>query len=409
LEHGALSDLEYAKANARLRAAQGREVALRGQPFKRPETFGRRSIDLLTLKPVTSKGKKASGPQFKATAERYIEEVQRHPDTKLTEQTKGQYEAVFRLFQQWAGDPSLGEIDRAKSSEFLDVIASLNPLWGRSPKTKKRTFAEIFKDYGNHSPGLSNRTINRYSVALSLIWAWAEGRGLFEGKNPWTGQQRKEPERRKVMKLPYTVAELGKLLLRLPDPQQTRHSTPSALPWLCWIAAFSGMRLNEICSLRKSDIKQDGRVWFFDIVNAKTEAGDRRVPIHSALLRIGLMDYEKKIEDEWLFPGLKPGGPDNKRGWYASKHFTVVRRSLGVIQLDPASGKDRVDFHSFRRSAIQALEQARVPQSEAAQIVGHEREGITFGTYNPIGLTMIQRREIVEKIKYPKLKLPTLN
>jgi hypothetical protein len=28
---------------------------------------------------------------------------------------------------------------------------------------------------------------------------------------------------------------------------------------------------------------------------------------------------------------------------------------------------------------------SRVPQSEAAQVVGHERAGITFGTYNPEG------------------------
>lgn len=37
------------------------------------------------------------------------------------------------------------------------------------------------------------------------------------------------------------------------------------------------------------------------------------------------------------------------------------------------------------RRAIRCLETARVPQSAAAQVVGHERAGITFGTYNPEG------------------------
>jgi hypothetical protein len=52
------------------------------------------------------------------------------------------------------------------------------------------------------------------------------------------------------------------------------------------------------------------------------------------------------------------------------------------------SGRDCIDFHNFRRSAsaIWCLESARVPQSEAAQGGGHERAGITFGTYNPEGM-----------------------
>jgi len=61
------------------------------------------------------------------------------------------------------------------------------------------------------------------------------------------------------------------------------------------------------------------------------------------------------------------------------------RRQFKVVRQDE-SGRDCIDFHSFRRSAIRCLENARVPQSEAAQVLGHERAGITFGTYNPEGM-----------------------
>ena len=67
------------------------------------------------------------------------------------------------------------------------------------------------------------------------------------------------------------------------------------------------------------------------------------------------------------------------------------------------AGRDLVDFHSFRRSAIGCLENARVPQSEAAQVVGHERPGITFSVCNPDGLGMKALREAVEKIGYKGL------
>ena len=61
-------------------------------------------------------------------------------------------------------------------------------------------------------------------------------------------------------------------------------------------------------------------------------------------------------------------------------------------------GRDLVDFHSFRRSAIRCLKNARVPQSEATQVIGHERAGITFGTYNPEGMALKALREVVEKM-----------
>lgn len=400
LESGKLSEMDHALSMARIAAANGRIAALQGKATEPPAVFGRQGIDPLSLQPVRDK-KHGKGLTFSELSTRYLEEVQRDPAAKVKEQTKGQYEAVYRLFDQWAGKPAMADINRAKASEFLDTIAKLDPYWGRSPTTKKKTFSDIMEQYGAHPTGLGNRTINRYSTALSLVWKWARKRGFHDSENPWTDQQRKEPERRKAEKLPFTTDELKTLLGKRPEIRPNRHDTASALPWLCLIAAYSGMRLNEICSLRRTNLKQDGEVWYFDVTEAKTEAGDRKVPVHSMIIKAGLLEFAKH-GDEWLFPGLKEGGPDKKRSWYTSKRFTEFRRDLKVIRLDPITGKDKVDFHSLRRSAIQALERARVPQSEAAQVVGHEREGITFGTYNPEGLTMAQRREIVEKIRYER-------
>lgn len=391
--------LVLALHRARRHAALTRLAALRGERLEPPAAFNPEALDVRG-QPI---GRAAPLPEnvtkFSKAAEAYLEETQRDPRAAIKKQTEGQYQAVYRLFDQWAGGPTLDEITRAKASDFLDTIASLDPMWGRSPNTKKRTFKEIAAQFGSHPTGLGNRTINRYSTALSLVWKWAKKTGRYDGENPWEDQQRKEPEKRKSEKLPFAVDELSKLLQATPTVRPNRHDTASALPWLCLIAAYSGMRLNEICSLRTTAIQKSEGVWFFDVTEAKTEAGDRRVPIHSAILKAGLLEFVKH-GDEWLFPGLKAGGPDDKRSWYVSKRFTELRRGLGVVRLDPVSGKDKVDFHSFRRSAIQALERARVPQSEAAQIVGHERAGITFGTYNPEGLTMVQRRKLVEKITY---------
>jgi hypothetical protein len=86
-----------------------------------------------------------------------------------------------------------------------------------------------------------------------------------------------------------------------------------------------------------------------------------------------------------------------------SRAFGAYRRQLKVVRKDD-SGRDCIDFHSFRRSAIRCLENARVPQSEAAQVVGHERAGITFGTYNAEGMNLKALRDVVEKIVYKGIR-----
>ena len=66
-----------------------------------------------------------------------------------------------------------------------------------------------------------------------------------------------------------------------------------------------------------------------------------------------------------------------------------------------------MSFHSFRKNVVEALERARVHQSEVAQIIGHDR-GFTFSTYSPLGLELVGLLRIVEMIQYPGLETAQL-
>ncbi|MGO9987078.1 MAG: DUF6538 domain-containing protein [Rhodomicrobium sp.] len=399
IEGSELNDLEYALSWARIAAANGRNAALAGRAFEVPNTFGRRAIDPLTLQPVNA-NKKGRGITFAEAARRYIAETQRDPAAKIKEQTRGQYEASYRLFDQWANEPTLSSVTREQASGFLDIVSTLNPNWGRSPETKRRPFSEIFELYGDHETGLGNRTLNRYAIGLSHVWQWAEKRGHSKSENPWSRQLRKTGEERKTRRLPFTDKEIAILLGDKPSSFAHPHSHACTLAWVSLIAAYSGMRLNEICERKCDDIRQEDGIWYFDIQDAKTEAGDRKVPLHSRLIGAGLLDLRDERDGGYLFPALKPGGPDSKRSWYLSKKFTEHRRRLGVTRLEPETGTERVNFHSFRRAVIKILENERLPQSEVAQVVGHEREGITFRIYNPDGLNIRALEEVVEAIRY---------
>lgn len=399
---GRIIDRDYALIKARIAAIQARRIALKGVVPEVPQSFGRNSVDPRTLRPIAPRRGSNGGPRFADVAARFIAEKQRDPAAALTAQTVGQYEAAYRLFDSFATRACLGDVDRRLASEFLDKVATLDPHWGRSPATKKRSFDEIIAAYGNSGRGLTNKTINRFAMALSMVWQFAEDRDGFEGANPWSRQSRAASSKRgggKTDPRPFTRDELRMLLKQSPIVAPNRHDVASALPWLILIGAYSGMRLNEICSLNVEDVKRHGDVWFFDIIEAKTKAGIRCVPVHSRILGAGFLDYRKHIKRGQLFPGLKPGGPDDKLSWYVSKRFTELRRGLGIEDVSELTGRDQVDFHSLRRSVVTALKHARIPEHEAAEVLGQDHPQVTFGVY-PDRHKLEELQRIVEAIRH---------
>jgi hypothetical protein len=118
------------------------------------------------------------------------------------------------------------------------------------------------------------------------------------------------------------------------------------------------------------------------------------------LVRCGLLKYAKALPIGQLFPGLSPGGPDGKLSWYFTRRYTDYRRSAGV-------NRPRLAFHSFRKNVSTVLDNAGVPQSDLAALIGHER-GFTFDTYSK-GLELERLRGITEKIQYSGLRLTHLH
>lgn len=138
------------------------------------------------------------------------------------------------------------------------------------------------------------------------------------------------------------------------------------------IAAHTGCRIDELCSLRLDDVKLTDRVPYFLINDAKTDAGNRKVPIHSAIKQL-VAQLRDISEDGYLLSGLsfnKYGDRSNAIG----KRFGRLKSSLGY-------GSDLV-FHSFRKAVATQFENKGVPEVIAARILGHEFPTMSFGTYS---------------------------
>ena len=156
---------------------------------------------------------------------------------------------------------------------------------------------------------------------------------------------------------------------------------------LILIAMYTGARIEEICSLlcKDVDLKEES----ITIVDAKTEAGERTIPIHPYIKdRI-----EKLIEDstdDYLLSGLtknKYGDRANSLGQRFGRLKTRQKFSSRYV------------FHSIRKTFTTMLENAGVGENLAADIVGHEKPRITYGLYSG-GASLEVMREAIMKIAY---------
>lgn len=245
--------------------------------------------------------------------------------------------------------------------------------------------------YAEHLGTVSNtaQTASSLLTALSSYWRWLVKRGAAQ-HNPWKDQA---PEQRSspadADKRPYTDDEVKRLLSG--DTFVTLHD-------MMRIAALSGLRINEIGRLTVAECA-DG---VFNITKAKTAAGVRRVPIHSALAPILARRLRGKEGDAYLIEELSARKDHTgDRAGKASERFTAYRRTLGIEERKPGQRQSNVDFHSFRRWFVTAAEQAGQAETTIAALVGHKRAGITFGKYSG-GPSDPQHVAVVESVHLPK-------
>lgn len=402
------------QAHARVLGAHSGEVP------KPVSVLNARAVDPITAEvahPTRPSPKKCNALRVSEAAAAYIADRNREKRSGWTAQTRGQAETTFRLFADSTRDAQIDAITRRDVATFLDKIARLDTNYGRHAR-EKLSLDILLRKYPAKGEGLSNKTLNRHCGVLTSMFDWALRTGKLEGANPAKGHHRQSHAGdettavRRAFETEELKALLGGSLFATPYRDRVnppKHTPDSTLAWLIPIALFTGMRLDEICGLRTEDVAEESGILFFDIVShegrrVKTAASRRRVPVHSELLRMGFDEYLANIQrqrHQYLFPALKPGGPDNKRSWYIGKRFTEYRRSVGVS--DP-----NTTFHCLRKNTATALERARIPENEAVQILGHKKMTMSYGLYSG-GLDLLGLQRAVEAISCPGVDLSLLH
>jgi integrase len=243
------------------------------------------------------------------------------------------------------------------------------------------------------------KTTNKDLSALMGFWKWLEPRGIAK-ENIWKGQLL--PKQRAAAgagKRPYTDKEITALFAGSPSP---------VLRDAMMIAALSGMRIEELCSVRVGDIESD----LIDLKGTKTVAAQRIVPIHSGIREIIARRTKDKTPADYLFHELPMPAKDSamERSQRVSKAFTNYRRRIGVDERAEGARQSNIDFHSFRRWFAQKARDACLQAGAGfspwtlAEVIGHSKEdmplAMTMGRY-PGDETLEAKRACVEAVKLP--------
>ncbi len=244
---------------------------------------------------------------------------------------------------------------------------------------------------------LSVTSVNKYLQCYSSLFSWAVKNGYLE-KNIFHGMFLKVVEKKR--REGFSPAEVARMVSYLSGHKD---SLPEYAYWGTLIAAFTGARLNEIASLTCADVKKEDGVWQFDINDKdekkklKTKAATRRVPVHSELIRFGLLNYvdarkESEGQGSRLLAGLTYS---DKEGWgrKLGRWFnTTFLKKLAVDQ-------DGLSFHSLRHTVITNMRRASVERPIVQALVGHEPDGVTEEVYTH-GYQISQLQHAIEKLKY---------
>lgn len=307
---------------------------------------------------------------------------------KLRRKTIDEYEKKLELLIEFTNNIVIAKFTAEQFSQYVNELAS-GKITGRP---------------------LAHSTVNKYIAAANsyfkycqLINVWPKSKslpteGLSLGKN-----KKVIPNSHK----PFSSDDLKKIFVNNPELMPHQY-------WVPLIALYTGARIEELCQLSLDDIYQDNKqVWVLSInednsnLNAglkkiKTAAAERTIPLHTELLKHGLLNYVKTIRQHFsnetmLFPYLVETKYD-KFSESASKWFSRYIKRMGVTS-------NRKSFHSFRSTFNNWIKENSIEEEVRCQLEGHEHNTVNSKNYSNKHQNKWLLDNVIKKIAYEDLDL----
>lgn len=332
-----------------------------------------------------------------------------------------------RLLLRWGGDKKINRYTKAELHSFLDDLRMFPADYGQKGGLGDKAFDDIVNEgKARKARTLSEGTLHQHAIQTTMFFNWASKRGMIS-KNPADelvenarittppDEQREAWEDEDVLRLFKSPIWTGRLRANV-------YSKPGLmivrdhLYWIPLILAFHHARSEEIAQLRVADIKQRSGVWYFNITKleepevrglgltpkkVKNRASIRMLPIHSALVELGFLEYVEKLRAEGtvrVFPALNAGGSALRLTKQYSSTFSTYRKKIGI--------RRELTLHGLRHTVETKLQDAEVDSRKIDRLAGHTIQGMAgrYGKKAPLPVL----KEATEKLQYPGLDIAKL-
>ena len=315
---------------------------------------------------------------------------------------------ILEEFVEIVGDFDFSRVTKKEVSYYIDVQTKLPPNRKKSQKYRDLTIKQVMELNLSQKETQTPQNINKRLSKLSVFGNWGVRQGLLL-TNPFSGMKflvKKQPNRRQ----PFTTDDLKKILkpetylnwtINFEHPY-TIHKVNNTLPyyWVFLLGIFSGMRTNEMCQLRLSDLKKVDKVWFMFVEDSentkvKTESSIRKIPLHPQLIELGFIDYvgnlrkKKKTRVFWELREDRDGFASKVSRHYNEKFFPAI----GVWE------KHKKVLYCTRHTFINKLRSEKVDENVIKTLVGHEKE-FTMKHYGGDPFTPARLLEEISKVNY---------
>nr|WP_258032705.1 tyrosine-type recombinase/integrase [Campylobacter concisus] len=359
------------------------------------------------LTSTTKSESKADMVTLKSAFENYVSNTS--ISNNWSDSTFGLVRHVGKLmFMKFGDGLDIKKIKRDDLLNFRNVLLQLPTKLSQNSLYKDKSLDEIIA-LAKDRPKISKSTIKKYIVRVSEFFKYCYDSDYID-KNPAIDLQINLNQDDVTNKNPYEDSNVNALLdivskIRSSGDTKSQRISKDELFFVTHIAAYSGMRLNEIIQLNTDDIVEKYNIVYFSLntkidvktgksKTLKTRNSVRIVPIHSKLSSIGLFEFieSKKKLAKKCGKAVRLFSCDNKD---FSEYF---RKKINTKVIK--DGDKTRTFHSFRHTFINKLIQSGQRVEHIAALVGHEQQyKITMNTYGePVTPKIL--KDLVEEINF---------
>jgi len=286
--------------------------------------------------------------------------------------TATQNEASFKQLIEIIGDIPITAVTKSVVRDYKQTLLSY-PANRYKGKRKEKTLEQLLEE---GSVSISLETVRNVMGRVSSFFNWLVNQGYRED-NPFSGVAPKRVHSARSERSPFTDDDL-KLLFGTAIYKDKIY-THDWQYWLPLLGLYTGARLEELCQLKGQDFKVVDGCHYIDIHGegdtqnrVKTPSSIRKIPVHSDLINLGLLDVvNKRPRKSFLFDLRRI---NTNLGHLPSKWFGGYKASLGLP-------KGTKVFHSFRHTLRDKLTSNGIPSEHTRELLGHEQIGETFGRY----------------------------